>query len=214
MMADGELQGFNVTIMGATHGNKDTYPRLSSLIGFYTPERAKHVAGKVMLVQRDHGNRAEWVFLFFNYAFIILTIVFVCNCRVNHILVFLSIADTALETTRSSLTLSSGNPCDRMDELLLHSTLYTELTPIQELYNVQMGWSFPFIFFVAKSTYVYTEVPIWTSSQVICAIIEPARDVDSAEHTMDDTSTHWMVRAHTGRYELNRISIPWITVHW
>ena len=66
---DGELQGFNVTIgggMGVTHGNKKTYPRIGSLIGFCTPEQGKYVAEKVMLVQRDHGNRAEWVFPSFN----------------------------------------------------------------------------------------------------------------------------------------------------
>ncbi|KAF8801294.1 sulfite reductase subunit beta [Phlegmacium glaucopus] len=59
---DGELQGFNVTIgggMGVTHGNKKTYPRIGSLIGFCTPEQGKYVAEKVMLVQRDHGNRAD-----------------------------------------------------------------------------------------------------------------------------------------------------------
>ncbi|KAJ3515763.1 hypothetical protein NLJ89_g1561 [Agrocybe chaxingu] len=59
---DGELQGFNVTIgggMGVTHGNKKTYPRVGSLIGFCTPEQGKYVAEKVMLVQRDHGNRAD-----------------------------------------------------------------------------------------------------------------------------------------------------------
>jgi sulfite reductase (NADPH) hemoprotein beta-component len=59
---NGELRGFNVAIgggMGVTHGNKKTYPRLASLIGFCTPEQGKYVAEKVMLVQRDHGNRAE-----------------------------------------------------------------------------------------------------------------------------------------------------------
>ncbi|KAL1716559.1 hypothetical protein EV715DRAFT_254983, partial [Schizophyllum commune] len=59
---DGELQGFNVSIgggMGVTHGNKKTYPRLGTVIGFCTPEQGKAVAEKVMLVQRDHGNRAD-----------------------------------------------------------------------------------------------------------------------------------------------------------
>lgn len=62
--SDGKLQGFNVTIgggMGVTHGNKKTYPRLGSLIGFCTPEQGKYVAEKVVIVQRDHGNRAEYV---------------------------------------------------------------------------------------------------------------------------------------------------------
>lgn len=45
--------------MGVTHGNKKTYPRLASIIGFCTLEQGKHVAEKVTLVQRDHGNRVE-----------------------------------------------------------------------------------------------------------------------------------------------------------
>ncbi|TFK74905.1 hypothetical protein BDN72DRAFT_832618 [Pluteus cervinus] len=60
--SSGELAGFNVTIgggMGVTHGNKKTYPRLGDVIGFCTPEEGPFVAEKVMLVQRDHGNRAE-----------------------------------------------------------------------------------------------------------------------------------------------------------
>lgn len=47
--------------MGVTHGNKKTYPRLGSIIGFCKPEDGKYVAEKVMLVQRDHGNRVEFV---------------------------------------------------------------------------------------------------------------------------------------------------------
>lgn len=59
---DGELEGFNVAIgggMGVTHGSKKTYPRAASVIGFCTPEQGKHVTEKIMLVQRDNGNRAE-----------------------------------------------------------------------------------------------------------------------------------------------------------
>ncbi|KAF8998571.1 sulfite reductase subunit beta [Cyathus striatus] len=59
---DGELQGFNVSIgggMGVTHGNKKTYPRAGSIIGFCTPEQGRYVAEKIMLVQRDNGNRAD-----------------------------------------------------------------------------------------------------------------------------------------------------------
>jgi sulfite reductase (NADPH) hemoprotein beta-component len=60
--AKGELTGFNVTVgggMGVTHGNKKTYPRLGDVIGFCTVEQGPMVAEKVMLVQRDNGNRAE-----------------------------------------------------------------------------------------------------------------------------------------------------------
>ncbi|KIP08798.1 hypothetical protein PHLGIDRAFT_360549 [Phlebiopsis gigantea 11061_1 CR5-6] len=59
---DGELTGFNVTAgggMGVTHGNKKTYPRAGSLLGFCTIEQGAVVAEKIMLVQRDNGNRAD-----------------------------------------------------------------------------------------------------------------------------------------------------------
>lgn len=57
---DGSLAGFNVTVgggMGMTHGNKKTYPRLADIIGFCTPEQAIETGEKVMLVQRDFGDR-------------------------------------------------------------------------------------------------------------------------------------------------------------
>ncbi|KAJ9104144.1 hypothetical protein QFC19_004128 [Naganishia cerealis] len=60
--ANGELAGFNVTVgggMGVTHSNKKTYPRLGDVIGFVTPEEGCLVAEKIMLTQRDNGNRAD-----------------------------------------------------------------------------------------------------------------------------------------------------------
>ncbi|KAG9325526.1 hypothetical protein KVV02_007351 [Mortierella alpina] len=57
---DGSLAGFNVTVgggMGMTHGNKKTYPRLADHLGFCTPEQAIETGEKVMLVQRDFGDR-------------------------------------------------------------------------------------------------------------------------------------------------------------
>ena len=60
----GELAGFNVTAgggMGVTHGDKKTYPRIGSMFGFVTPEQGIVVAEKIMLVQRDNGNRAKYV---------------------------------------------------------------------------------------------------------------------------------------------------------
>jgi sulfite reductase (NADPH) hemoprotein beta-component len=58
----GNLEGFNVCVgggMGVTHSNKKTYPRISDVIGFCTPNQVKYVAEKIMLVQRDNGNRIE-----------------------------------------------------------------------------------------------------------------------------------------------------------
>ncbi|KAF9161606.1 hypothetical protein DFQ26_004381 [Actinomortierella ambigua] len=57
---DGSLAGFNVTVgggMGMTHGNKKTYPRVADLLAFVTPEQAIEAGEKVMLVQRDFGDR-------------------------------------------------------------------------------------------------------------------------------------------------------------
>lgn len=59
---NGELAGFNVAVgggMGVTHGNKKTYPRLADVIGFCTVEQGPLVAEKVMLTQRDFGNRVD-----------------------------------------------------------------------------------------------------------------------------------------------------------
>lgn len=59
---NGGLEGFNVCVgggMGVTHSNKQTYPRLGDVIGFCTPNQVNQVAEKIMLVQRDNGNRKE-----------------------------------------------------------------------------------------------------------------------------------------------------------
>lgn len=59
---DGRLAGFNVLVgggMGQTHGKAETFPRLASVLGFATPEEVIDVATAVIIVQRDHGNRAN-----------------------------------------------------------------------------------------------------------------------------------------------------------
>jgi sulfite reductase (NADPH) hemoprotein beta-component len=58
----GELRGYNVAVgggMGSTHGNDATYPRIADVIGFCTPEQVVDVAEKVVLVQRDFGDRTD-----------------------------------------------------------------------------------------------------------------------------------------------------------
>ncbi|QSZ34250.1 hypothetical protein DSL72_005840 [Monilinia vaccinii-corymbosi] len=57
---DGNLAGFNLLIgggMGVTHNNKKTYPRTGSNLGFVSKEEVHIACEKVMLVQRDHGDR-------------------------------------------------------------------------------------------------------------------------------------------------------------
>ncbi|KAI9827245.1 MAG: hypothetical protein M1832_005383 [Thelocarpon impressellum] len=58
--ADGHLEGFNVLAgggMGVTHNNKKTYPRTGSMMGYISAEKVHLACEKIMLVQRDHGDR-------------------------------------------------------------------------------------------------------------------------------------------------------------
>jgi sulfite reductase (NADPH) hemoprotein beta-component len=62
IVEEGCLTGFNVAVgggMGSTHGNEATYPRLADVIGFCTPGQVVDVAEKVVLVQRDFGDRTD-----------------------------------------------------------------------------------------------------------------------------------------------------------
>ncbi|KAF7560372.1 hypothetical protein G7046_g3788 [Stylonectria norvegica] len=57
---DGNLEGFNMLVgggMGATHNNKKTYPQTGRMFGFVKPEDIHIACEKVMLIQRDHGDR-------------------------------------------------------------------------------------------------------------------------------------------------------------
>jgi sulfite reductase (NADPH) hemoprotein beta-component len=57
---DGHLQGFNVLAgggMGVTHNNKKTYPRTGSMFGYVSTDQVHIVCEKIMLVQRDNGDR-------------------------------------------------------------------------------------------------------------------------------------------------------------
>ena len=57
---DGSLLGFNVLAgggMGVTHNNKKTYPRTGSMLGYVPVEEIHIVCEKIMLVQRDYGDR-------------------------------------------------------------------------------------------------------------------------------------------------------------
>lgn len=57
-----KIVGYNVAVgggMGMTHGQNETFPRLADVIGFITPDKAIDVAEKVMLVQRDYGERGD-----------------------------------------------------------------------------------------------------------------------------------------------------------
>jgi len=60
IVENNSVVGFNVLVgggMGTTHNNKKTYPRTGSLIGYTPKEKVLEVCEKVMLVQRDNGDR-------------------------------------------------------------------------------------------------------------------------------------------------------------
>jgi sulfite reductase (NADPH) hemoprotein beta-component len=57
---DGNLEGFNVLAgggMGATHNNKKTYPQTGRMFGYCDAKDVHIACEKIMLVQRDHGDR-------------------------------------------------------------------------------------------------------------------------------------------------------------
>jgi len=60
IVENSRITGYNVVVgggMGTTFGMPETYPRLAEIIGFCTPEQVIEVAEKIILVQRDNGNR-------------------------------------------------------------------------------------------------------------------------------------------------------------
>ncbi|MEL7586139.1 MAG: assimilatory sulfite reductase (NADPH) hemoprotein subunit [Prolixibacteraceae bacterium] len=62
IVEDGAIAGYNVTAgggLGSTFGIPETYPRVGDVVGFCTPEQVIDVAEKVVLLQRDYGNRQD-----------------------------------------------------------------------------------------------------------------------------------------------------------
>lgn len=62
IVEEGKLLGFNIAVgggMGMTHGDTNTYPQISRVIGFCLPEKVTEVAEKVVTIQRDFGNRSN-----------------------------------------------------------------------------------------------------------------------------------------------------------
>ena len=59
---NGRLEGFNVLAgggMGVTHNNKKTYPRTGSMLGYVPANKVHFACEKIMLVQRDNGDRTN-----------------------------------------------------------------------------------------------------------------------------------------------------------
>ncbi|OUT63186.1 MAG: sulfite reductase subunit beta [Rhodopirellula sp. TMED11] len=62
VVRDDKIIGYNVLVgggMGTTPALKRTYPALAKRLGFCTPEQTTEVSKAIIMVQRDHGNRAD-----------------------------------------------------------------------------------------------------------------------------------------------------------
>ena len=60
IVENNNIIGYNVLVgggMGTTHNNTKTYPRTGSLFGFVPYDKVSEVCEKVMIVQRDNGDR-------------------------------------------------------------------------------------------------------------------------------------------------------------
>ncbi|MCY1719812.1 assimilatory sulfite reductase (NADPH) hemoprotein subunit [Prolixibacteraceae bacterium Z1-6] len=60
IIENAKIVGYNVSVgggFGSTFGMSGTYPRTGTVIGFCTPGQVVDVAEKVLLTQRDNGNR-------------------------------------------------------------------------------------------------------------------------------------------------------------
>jgi sulfite reductase (NADPH) hemoprotein beta-component len=60
--ATGKLAGFNVTVgggLGMSHNQAETFPRIADVMGFCSVEQVVDVAEKIVLVQRDYGDRVD-----------------------------------------------------------------------------------------------------------------------------------------------------------
>ncbi|MEI3614067.1 assimilatory sulfite reductase (NADPH) hemoprotein subunit [Pseudogracilibacillus sp. SO30301A] len=71
IIEDGKLAGFNVAAgggMGMTHGDTATYPQLARVIGFCKPNQLLDVAEKLVMIQRDFGNRSIRKYARFKYT--------------------------------------------------------------------------------------------------------------------------------------------------
>jgi sulfite reductase (ferredoxin) len=60
--AAGQVHGYNVFVgggMGMTHGKEETYPRLATPLAYAPASKLLDVVEKIVLVQRDYGDRTD-----------------------------------------------------------------------------------------------------------------------------------------------------------
>lgn len=71
ILRDGGVEGYNVLAgggMGMTHKVPETFPRLSDVVGFCSPDDVLTVAEHAMCIQRDYGNRKDRAHARFKYT--------------------------------------------------------------------------------------------------------------------------------------------------
>ncbi|MDP0491440.1 MAG: NADPH-dependent assimilatory sulfite reductase hemoprotein subunit [Verrucomicrobiota bacterium JB023] len=71
IVEEGQVVGYNVAVgggLGMTHGDEKTFPRVADVIGFCRPEQVVDVAEKVVMVQRDYGDRTNRKHARFKYT--------------------------------------------------------------------------------------------------------------------------------------------------
>lgn len=62
IVENNQIKGYNIAVgggMGSTFGLPEAYPRLAEVIGYCLPEQVVDIAEKILMVQRDNGNRQD-----------------------------------------------------------------------------------------------------------------------------------------------------------
>jgi sulfite reductase (NADPH) hemoprotein beta-component len=62
IVENGKIAGYNIVAgggLGSTFATPSTYPRTATVIGFCQPDQVVEVAEKVLIVQRENGNRQD-----------------------------------------------------------------------------------------------------------------------------------------------------------
>lgn len=66
-----KVAGYNIAVgggLGMTHGNEATYPRIADVIGYCPAEKVVDVCEKIVMVQRDYGDRSDRKHARFKYT--------------------------------------------------------------------------------------------------------------------------------------------------
>ena len=62
IVENNQIKGYNIAVgggMGSTFGLPEAYPRLAEVIGYCLPNQVVDIAEKILMVQRDNGNRQD-----------------------------------------------------------------------------------------------------------------------------------------------------------